>query len=469
MALTTPTTTSPVRERQPQELHLTRRGLLVVLLILPLLAALFGFAAQQRGAPEFPAPPVEKVVRGRILAADGTILADGAVEDRHYPQGTLAANLLGFTGAVQPDGRYGLEGLEYTMDARLQAGEDVHLTIDPTMQAAAETQLANTIRQYEAENGAAVILEVGTGRVLAAASFPTFDPNAWRSAQRPQMLDRAFVQEYEPGSVMKPFVVAALLQTGKLRPDEVIDTPPSIRVGDKTFHDVAYHDPRLDIPDILRYSSNSGMINLSWRFTPQELHDWLRRYGFGQAMDLHSTFTRSGLLNAWQKWVPQDQASNTIGQNVSTTPLQLAAAYTVLAYDGVYVPPRLVDTEEVPPPHRILAPEIAQSVRSMLIHVVEASSLRDAKIPGMSVAGKTGTADIFDRQLGRYTDGDYALTFAGMFPAEHPRVVMIVTVQKPKLNKTSTYVAAPLFRAIGSEVVAHWGLAPGSVAFAESR
>ena len=155
--------------------------------------------------------------------------------------------------------------------------------------------------------------------------------------------------------------------------------------------------------------------------------------------------------------MPQDQASNTIGQNVSTTPLQLAAAYTVLAYDGVYVPPRLVDTEEVPPPHRILAPEIAQSVRSMLIHVVEASSLRDAKIPGMSVAGKTGTADIFDRQLGRYTDGDYALTFAGMFPAEHPRVVMIVTVQKPKLNKTSTYVAAPLFRAIGSEVVAHCG------------
>lgn len=463
MALTTHT------QRDPQELHLTRRGLMVVLITLPLIAALFGFASQQHGAPEFPAPPTEAPLRGRIVAADGTILADGAVGQRRYPQGSLAANMLGFTGSLQPDGRFGLEGLEYTLDGRLQAGQDVRLTLDPTLQAAAETNLARVVTENRAADGAAVILEVGTGRILAAASYPTFDPNRWRDAGRAEMVNRAFLQEYEPGSVMKPFVVAALLQTGRLAPDEVVDAPHSIRVGNKTFHDVAWHDPQLAVPDVLRYSSNSGMINLSWRFTPQELHDWLARYGFGQDLALESTYTRAGLLNPWQGWVPQDQASNTIGQSVATTPLQLAAAYSILAYDGVYVPPSLVEGEGVPAPHRVLSPEVAQAVRSMLIHVVEASGLKRSIIPGVSVAGKSGTADIYDPALGTYPDGEYSLTFAGMFPAERPRVVMVVTLQKPQVNKTSTYVAAPLFRAIGSEVVAHWGVAPGNVAYADSQ
>ena len=487
MALSTPTT-QPTRVRRPiagtlgrndgpdeapvteaaPELRATRRGFIAFWITLPLLLALTGFVLQQRGVPTFPKLPLEAVVRGRVLASDGTILAEGPADARRYPQGTLAGTLLGFTGAVQPDGRFGLEGLEYSLDARLQAGEDVRLTIDPTLQATAEINLARSVEENQAANGSAVMVEVGTGRILAAASYPSYDPNAWRDADRDEMLNRPFLQEYEPGSVMKPFVIAALLQSGLLNSNELIDTPHSLRVGSKTFRDVAWHDPQLSVPDVLRYSSNTGMIHLSERFSPAELYGWLARYGFGHDLDMRTVFTRSGLLNNWCNWVPQDHASNTIGQNISVTPLQLAAAYTILADDGVYVPPRLVDGEALPEPHRVLAPEIAQAVRSMLIHVVQ-DGVTMAKIPGTTVAGKTGTADIFDRATGTYPPDDYALSFAGMFPAEHPRVVLIETMEKPRVNTSSTYVAAPLFSAIGTEAVAHWGIAPGEIAFADGR
>jgi cell division protein FtsI (penicillin-binding protein 3) len=445
----------------PTELRLHRSFLVAAVLLLPLMFALAGFAALQRGAPAWPAALLEAPHRGTILAADGTVLAEGPPEARQYPQGSLAATIVGFTGAVQPDGRYGLEGLEFTLDARLQAGESVRLTIDPTLQASAESRLADAIHATGAESGSAVILEVGTGRILAAASYPTFDPNAWRSAPRSSMVNRPFLHQYEPGSVMKPFVVAALLESGKLHPNESIESPMHLRVGLKTFRDVVQHDPVLSVADVLRYSSNSGTINMSARFTSAELHAWLAAFGFGQEMPLRSTFTRPGMLNDWHRWVPQDHATTSIGQAVATTALQLAAAYAIFANDGTYVPPRLVEDEHVPVPHQVLSPEVALTVRHMLAHTVEASGSRASRIPGVTTAGKTGTADVFDYTAGTYVAGDYTLSFGGMFPVERPSVVMVVSVDRPRTSTSSTVVAAPLFRAIGSEVVAHWGLAPG--------
>lgn len=442
-------------------LRLHRGWLLALALTLPLVAALAAFASVQKGAPAWPEALIELPARGALLAADGTVLADGPAEARQYPHGSLAAPLLGFTGAVQPDGRFGLEGLEYALDARLQTGEAVRLTIDPAMQAAAEAHLAESVHATEAENGAAVILEVASGRVLAAASYPTFDANAWRSADREAMQNRPFLQHYEPGSIVKPFVVAALLESGRITPDEVVDAPMHLRVGNKTFRDVVNHDPQLSVADVLRYSSNSGTINLATLLESAELHAWLAAFGFGQELPLRSTFTRRGQLNPWDTWVPQDHATIAIGHSIATTALQMAAAYAIIANDGRYVPPRLVEDEPVPAPHRVLSPEVAMTVRHMLHYTVEASSLRQNSIPGMPFAGKTGTGDIFDAEANAYLPGDYTVSFAGMFPAERPEVVIVVYVQKPRTLTSSTLVAAPLFRAIASAVVAHWGIAPG--------
>lgn len=442
----------------PAELRMHRGVLVGLAAVVPLLAALWGFAAQQHGAPTWPGGVVEATVRGTIVTGDGAVLAEGPVEARRYPQASLAGSLVGFTGALQATGNYGLEGLELRLDARLQAGENVTLTLDAAVQAAAEAHLAIAVAETGAVAATAVLLEVGTGRILAAASSPTFDPNAFAATPEADRQNRALLQQFEPGSVMKPFLIAALLESGRLTTTELIPTPPTVRVGRQTFRDVASHDAEMIAADILRYSSNTGTIALSERFASPEWHAWIAGFGFGQPMALRSAFTRSGALPDPDRWVPQDHATMAIGQGVSTTSLQLAAAYAVLAQDGLYVPPRLVEDEAVPAPHRVLSPEVAREVRSMLTYTVDAGSLRSARLPGIATAGKTGTADVYDAARGGYVAGAYALTFAGMFPAERPEVVMVVTVHEPTLASSSTLVAAPLFRAIGAEVVAHWAV-----------
>jgi cell division protein FtsI (penicillin-binding protein 3) len=454
--------------KAPQsELFLTRRHLMLFVIVMPLLLALAGFALQGSQAPSWPGQLADPAPRGRILASDGTILAEGRAEDRHYPEGSLAAHLIGFSGRLQPDGRYGLEGLEYTFDRWLQQGRDVRLTIDPDFQAVAQTELRATMEAVEADNGAVVMLEAGTGRILAAASYPEFDPNRQASFDRSALINRAFLHQYEPGSVMKPLVLAALMESGRLSPREVIPAEPCKRVGTMTFCDVAAHDDRLAVKDVLSYSSNTAMLHLTERFSPAELHGWLSRFGLGRRVAIDSAFTRSGQLNPWQGWVPQDQASVTIGQSLSVTALQLAAAYSVFANDGMLVTPHLVEGERVPEPREVLSPEVAYTMRSMLQYTVEHSGLRQARIPDVSMAGKTGTADVFDPEVGRYVEGDYTLSFAGMFPAERPQVIMVVYVQKPRKDVSSTYVAAPLFQAIGTEAVARWGVPPAEAPVAQ--
>ena len=460
---------TPEGEPAPQ-LRLHKRALFLVLLALPLLAALGGFVRLQAKAPDLPAALTEEPRRGLIQTRDGTILAEGAVEHRRYPEGRLAAHVVGFSGAVQPDGRFGLEGLEYALDRRLQAGEDVTLTLDPSLQAIAQAELRKAAQTFEAENGAVVMLEANTGRVLAAASYPEFDPKRQGQVEERSIIsNRAFLQQVEPGSTMKPFVVAALMEAGRLSPDETLEVGPYMRVGTQDFRDVSSHDPVLSIPDILRVSSNVGMIKLGERFSSEELSSWMYHFGFGRDVGLNAAYTRDGRINPWQNWVPQDHASATIGQSVSTTALQLAAAYSIFANDGVYVPPQLledevafeeVDGQEVRAgAARVISSSTAQSVKDMLVYTVENSGLSVAKIPGVEVAGKSGTADVFDNEKGEYIKAG-TLLFAGMFPADNPRVTAVVYLQKPKEESLSTYVAAPVFRAIGSETVALWGLPP---------
>ncbi len=453
----TPRNATPPNTASAGVLRLKRRYLLLVILLAPLLLAFYGFAKLQNAQPLWPASLQEAPLRGRIVARDGTIFAEGGVEHREYPQGTLAAHVVGFSGALQDDGRYGLEGLELSQDATLERGDDVILTLDPNLQAVAQAKLQETIAAFEAENGAVVMLEAGSGRILAAASYPDFDPNSQGGVEdRDRIINKAFVRLFEPGSVMKPFVVASLLETGRLRLDEPVDAPMTLRIGDKTFRDVVQHDPQLTPWDVLRFSSNAGMLNLTKRFKDFELHDWLGRFGFGQDLDLGPTFTRTGQLRD-TPWVPQDQASITIGQSVSTTALQLAAAYSIFANDGLYVPPYLVEGGLAEPTHQVVSPEVAMTMRTLLQYTAENSGIHRSAIPGVTMAGKTGTADIFDLDTGTYIKDDYTLTFAGMMPADQPQFVMVATVQKPRADgASSTSVAVPLFSAIASEAVALW-------------
>ena len=248
------------------------------------------------------------------------------------------------------------------------------------------------------------MLEAGTGRILASASYPEFDPNTQGTLSdegRGAISNSPFVATVEPGSVMKPFVVAALLQDKKLRAREVLPVEPQLRVGDKTFTDVSAHEPRLEVKDILRYSSNVGMIKIGERFSSAELAAWYRRFGFGQRVDTAFAANEQGTINPPESWVPQDHASATIGQSLSATALQLAAAYSVFANDGRYVTPQVVEAAVgTGTTKQVLDPAVAREVRDMLAYTVDNSGLSTAKIPGVKLAGKSGSADLFDTEKG---------------------------------------------------------------------
>jgi cell division protein FtsI (penicillin-binding protein 3) len=447
-------------ERETETLRLQKRNLIWLIVLAPLMLALLGFLQLQLRMPDWPLAPFENVRRGRIVASDGTVFAEGDVNKRVYPQGDLAAHVIGFSGRRQPNGRYGLEGLEFTVDDRLRRGETVAITIDPVLQAAAQDALRRAAIARSAENGTFVIMEAKTGRILAAANYPDYDPNEPSRATTASMINRSFLQQVEPGSTMKPFVVAALLESGLLNISEVLEVDMTLRVGNQTFRDVAQHDSLLSVTEVLRYSSNVGMIQLGERFTSQALYHWFEAFGFGRTVDLDGAFTRAGQINAWESWVPQDHASASIGQSLSVTALQLVAAYNVFANDGVYVAPRLIEDEAWRPARRVISAEVARQVRDMLVYTVEESSLALAKVPGFAVAGKSGTADIFDHQAGRYIEGDYTMSFAGIFPADDPKVTALVYLQKPRIGTTSSLVATPIFRVVSSEAIARWGLAP---------
>jgi cell division protein FtsI (penicillin-binding protein 3) len=226
-----------------------------------------------------------------------------------------------------------------------------------------------------------------------------------------------------------------------------------LRVGDKTFRDVAHHDPTLTPWDVLRYSSNSGMINLTQRFSDKELYGWLDHIGFGRTMNVPSVAAKTGELRN-TPWVPQDQAAITIGQSVSTTTLQLAALYNIFANDGVYLTPYVIEGDVTPAPRRVFSHNIALTMQKMLQYVVQQGSLNQVMPLELDIAGKTGTADIFDSRQGRYIHGDYTLSFAGFFPAEDPAITMVVSIQKPRKETMSTYVAAPLFANIARKLSA---------------
>jgi len=445
-------------KQQEQDLTLrrSRKYLIAISFSLLFVLVLTGFVNTKQLTPNWPSGFADIVPRGRIMSKSGVIFAEGLAEHRRYPQNELAAHIIGFSGKLQDNGRYGLEGLEFSKDADLQAGKDVIITIDPHMQAIAQEFLSKTIEEQKADNGTVVILEAGTGRILASASYPDYDlNNQGQIFDRSIITNKAFLNLFEPGSVMKPFIVASLLESKKLNLTEEIDTPMTLKVGDKTFRDVAQHGEKLNAWDILRYSSNVGMIHLSMRFSDEELYKWLNHIGFGRDIGLKSAFTRSPNLRS-PKWVPQDQASITIGQSLSTTTLQLAAFYSIFANDGLYIPPYIVEGEQSDAVRQVFSMETARTIRSMLRYVVKNSSLNRLMPKHSKVGGKTGTADIYDNKTGSYIKGDYTLTFAGMFPIEKPKVIMVVSIQKPRVASSSTYVAAPLFARIQESISALW-------------
>jgi cell division protein FtsI (penicillin-binding protein 3) len=426
------------------------------------------------------------------LGLDG--LGEVTEARRFYPHGTTAAHVLGSAGVDLQ----GLEGVELRYDRELRApprtmeierdalgrailsdggadlrglaGATVQLTIDAGLQTIAERALERAVRDARAAAGTAVVLDPWTGEVLALANVPTFDPNDHAAAPAAARRNRAVTDMYEPGSTFKAFLAAAALEYGVARPDELVFCEHGrLRVGGRTIRDHHGHG-WLSLAEIIQVSSNIGAAKIGERLGRDRYHEHLASLGFGRPTGIDLPGETGGLLRPRASWTRIDLATASFGQGVAVTPIQMARAFAAIANGGLLVEPyvatravgaggELVWERRPTVVRRVMRPETARAVTAMLERVVEEGGTGTrARIEGVRVAGKTGTAQKVEPGTGRYSPHGRIASFIGFLPADAPRLVILALVDEPRTSTYGGIVAAPVFRAIASEAIARLGV-----------
>jgi cell division protein FtsI/penicillin-binding protein 2 len=394
-------------------------------------------------------------------------------ERRTYPEGSVGAQVLGFAGLDDQ----GLAGLELELDRSLggrpgserivkdpfgrvidvtaerapHEGRDAYVTLDHTIQYAAEQVLRQTVSQWQAKDATAIVLDPRTGALLAMAVAPGYDANKFALVPPAMQRNRAVTDTYEPGSTFKLITVAGALSEGLVTPGTTFTLPYSIHVADRVVHDA---EPRpteqMSVAQILARSSNVGAITLAEKLGTTRLLSWIGRFGFGKTTGIDFPGESAGILPGY--WSGSSIGNVPIGQGIAVTPIQMAAAYAAIANGGVWVRPHLVDRVAGHPRvrplrRRIVSPAVAAQLTTMLKDVVSSGTGTSAQIPGYQVAGKTGTAQKPDPH-GGYSTGRYVASFVGFVPASKPRLVVLVMVDEPHKVIWGGSVAAPAFQQI---------------------
>ncbi len=411
--------------------------------------------------------PREKALRVRALAPAAVALVPDSA--RVYPLGTVAAPLLGFVGreAMATVGRWGLEqrfdasltGTPSTMLAVYDAGQrrlqlqpvrrgrpgaDLELTISARLQAACEEELEAVRHACRARSAAAVVMDPATGDLLALVSLPSYDPARPAAADRDRWRLRPVQDAWEPGSTVKPLVVAAALSAGAVRRGERFDCRQrGLRFAGRWIRDHA--EPGVyTLDQALAYSSNAAMVTLAGRLGPGPLTAAFRAFGFGNRPGLRLPGETAGLLPDASRWSRLTPAGLALGEELTVSPLQLATAYAAIANGGWLVAPRLVRTDPPRTPHvRVLGPRLARRLVRMMELVVAEGTGELAAVPGYRAAGKTGTAQ---RAVGgRLDDEHHVAWFAGFLPLPRPRAVVVVALEQPRGDYWASTTAAPAF------------------------
>ncbi|MGH2760511.1 MAG: peptidoglycan D,D-transpeptidase FtsI family protein [Actinomycetota bacterium] len=402
---------------------------------------------------------------------------------RLYPGGSLAAGVLGFIGTDQR----GLAGLEYGYEELLRGtpghrileqdpqgrripqgtfaevspepGSDLVLTLHADLQFTAEDSLKRAIERTHANGGTVVAMDPRSGEILAMVSLPTYDPNRIGDIDPSTTKNRVVTDAFEPGSVNKVIAASAVLNEKLFGAQQQMWIPAQMKIGDKVFTEKR-GSRSLDLRGILAQSSNLGSIRLAQMLGSSRLGTYFHRFGYGRGTGLGFPGESAGNLPATERWVTS-LPTMAIGQGLSVTPLQLAQVYATLANDGLLVDPRLVSgwvdargemhPAQEPRRRRIISSEVAASVRDMLTAVVSTAEGTGvaARIPGASVAGKTGTASRLIEGVGYR---GYMASFFGMFPAEAPELVIGVVLDNP-VPSEGGLAAAPVFAEVGAEAV----------------
>jgi cell division protein FtsI (penicillin-binding protein 3) len=416
--------------------------------------------------------------------------------NRFYPKKTLAAQVIGFTGV---DGA-GLEGLEHFYDRFLKgaettytclrdamgnrfvsngshpqdsSGKNLILTIDQTVQFIAERTLEDTVTEFDADSGIAIVMAPKTGALLAIAQYPFFNPNAYRKFKSANWRNRAVTDSIEPGSTLKIFSATAAIDSGDSSPNTIFFCENgAYRIGRKTVRDVSAHG-WLSLQQIVKYSSNIGVIKISEIVGAKHLYNTLLDFGFGAKTGIDCPGESSGSLPNYRHWTRMDRSAISFGHGMAASPLQLVTAVSAIANNGVLMKPYLVaavtdqnnQTVQSFAPHvvkRVVSESTARKVATILKTVVaEGGTGTQAALQGFSVGGKTGTAKKIGPD-GTYSDDDYIASFVGFTPVDNPAITVLVIINEPRKQYYGGIVAAPAFRRIAQETLNYLNIQPDS-------
>ncbi len=416
---------------------------------------------------------------------------------RYYPEGSMAAHLLGFVGYDQNAGDKGYFGLEgyYDRELRGKAGEvtaewdpkgapilvggvsridaqngrTLTLWLDRTIQHFAETHLKEGLNKYGAVSGTVVIMDPQTGGILASAAYPNYDPHTYPEWENTVFPNPIVASSYEPGSTFKAIVMAIGIDEGKVKPDTMMDESGPVKVNEYMINtwDFQYRG-KVSMTDVLRYSSNVGMVYVGNQLGKDSLLSRVKSFGFGERTGIDLEDEVAPPLRADGQWADIDYATLTFGQGVAVTPIQMVRATAALANGGWLVEPKVVKsftddhgkqtTFEPKRVRRVISEKTSKEITEMLVYTVDNGEAKWAKPKGYRVAGKTGTAQI--PVAGRYEKDKTVASFVGYAPADNPKFVMLVTLREPSNSQWGSETAAPLFFAIAKDMFVYMGIPP---------
>jgi len=375
---------------------------------------------------------------------------------RVYPNGALASQLLGHLGE---DKAYG--GVEARYDETLKRGEDVTLTIDTAVQEVLDATLIAAANENVAGSALGLVMRVEDGAIVAMSNVPGYDNNRFGEAAGELQRNRTLTDPYEPGSTFKAFTMAAALEEGAVAEDTAFVVPDSIAVADRMIHDSKPHETKtLTTGDILVQSSNVGTTQIAQRLGGERLYEYIKRFGFGEQTGVDLWGEDPGDVPSYEEWSGSSIGNIPIGQGLTVTPLQLAAGYAAIANGGLEVTP-YVEEDAAPsdPGHRVISEGTSSIVRGMLRGVVENGSGERARVPGYTVAGKTGTAEKVDPETGLY-GGGYVTSFMGFAPAEDPEYLALIVLDDPQTTYWGELTSAPAFAEVMDFTLKYFNVPP---------
>lgn len=402
---------------------------------------------------------------------------------REYPEGESAAHVVGFTNVED----HGQEGMELAFDQQLAGkpgsrrvikdrmgrvvegvgdevppldGQSLQLSIDSKVQFFAYQKLRDTVLEHKAKAGSVVVLDAHTGELLALANYPSYDPGHRQNLTGEQLRNRAITDTFEPGSTMKPITIGLALETGRVKPQTIIDTTPGrLTITGSTISDTHNYGV-LTVEGVIQKSSNVGTTKIAMQMPAREMWETFSAVGFGQKPQISFPGAVGGRLRPYKTWRPIEQATMSYGYGLSASLVQMARSYTVFANDGKVIPATMLKSEEPAVGVPVFSPSTAETVRKMLqMAAGPGGTGQKAQTVGYSVGGKSGTAR---KQAGKgYAAGKYRAWFTGMAPIDKPRIIVAVMVDEPSNGVIyGGAVAAPVFSEVVQQTLRMMGVAP---------